>query len=66
MESVTTGHYAIDHDDMGVNYWRVSQLQRLGIPSPTSRVYARRVDWRDVAWLVQRGCPPVLALRIVS
>jgi hypothetical protein len=66
MESVTTGHFAIDHDDMVVNDWRVSQLERLGIPSPMSRVYARRVDWHEVARLVQHGCPPLLALRIVS
>ena len=28
-------------------------------------VYADHIDWHQVARLVQRGCPPRLALRIV-
>jgi hypothetical protein len=66
MEPATNRPESIDHDELLVNNWRVSQLERLGIPAPLSAVYARRVDWHQVARLVQRGCPPLLALRIVS
>jgi len=43
----------------------VSQLTRLGIPGPLAEIYADRIDWHQVARLVQHGCPPRLALRIV-
>ena len=66
MEPLTTDHYAIGRDDMLVHDWRVSQLTRLGIPGPLAEVYADRIDWHQVARLVRRGCPPRLALRIVS
>ena len=45
--------------------WRVSQLKRLGLSGPLVEIYADRIDWHQVARLVQRGCPPYLALRIV-
>jgi hypothetical protein len=38
---------------------------RLGIPGPLAEIYADRIDWHQVARLVQHGCPPRLALRIV-
>ena len=60
-----TDHEAIDHDESPVHNWRVSQLKRLGIPGPLAETYADRIDWHQVARLVQRGCPPRLALRIV-
>jgi hypothetical protein len=60
MEPPTTGH-----DDLSVHSWRVSQLTRLGIPGPLAEVYADRIDWHQIARLVQLGCPPRLALRIV-
>jgi hypothetical protein len=43
----------------------VSQLERLGLPGPLAEIYADRIDWHQIARLVQRGCPPWLALRIV-
>ena len=52
-------------DDLVVHNWRVSQLARLGIPVPLAEIYADRIDWHQVARLVQRGCPARLALRIV-
>jgi hypothetical protein len=66
MEPGTTGHEAIDHDEQSVHNWRVSQLKRLGIPGPLAEIYAGRIDWHQIARLVERGCPPRLALRIVS
>jgi hypothetical protein len=65
MEPPITGHDAISHGDMLVHNWRVSQLTRLGISEPLAEIYADRIDWHQIARLVQRGCPPRLALRIV-
>ena len=60
-----TGHDAIDHDEPPVHNGRVSQLKRLGIPGLLAEMYADRIDWHQIARLVQRGCPPRLALHIV-
>jgi hypothetical protein len=65
MEPPIAGHDAISRDDMLVYNWRVSQLTRLGIPRPVAEIYADHIDWHQVTRLVQRGCPPHLALRIV-
>jgi hypothetical protein len=66
MKSPTTGPEAIGHDDSLVHNWRVSQLERLGVPGPLAELYADCIDWHQVARLVRRGCPPQLALRIVG
>jgi hypothetical protein len=55
----------MSRNDMLVHNWRVSQLTRLGISGPLAEIYADGVDWHQIARLVQRGCPPHLALRIV-
>ncbi len=57
--------YIADRDELLVHNWRVSQLMRLGIPGSLAELYADRIDWHQVARLVQRGCPALLALRIV-
>jgi hypothetical protein len=57
---------AIEHDRQLVHKWRAAQLRRLGIPEPLAEAYAERLDWHQVAELVQRGCPPRLALRIAG
>ncbi len=64
MEPALTGHERIAHDDPLVHKWRASQLTRLGIPGPLAELYADHLDWHQVARLVQRGCPALLALRI--
>ena len=56
----------MDREERSVHDWRVSQLTRLGIPGPPADVYADRIDWHQIARLVQRGCPPQLALRIAG
>jgi hypothetical protein len=43
----------------------VARLTRLGVPGSLAEVYADRLDWHQVARLVQRGCPPQLALCII-
>jgi hypothetical protein len=65
MEPSATGQQAVDHDRKAVHDWRVSQLMRLGFPGPLAEVYADRIDWHQVARLVQGGCPARLVLRIV-
>ena len=57
-------HEAIDHHDP-VHEWRVWQLSRLGVPWSLAQTVADQIDWHQVARLVQRGCPPRLALHIV-
>ena len=39
---------------------------RLGIPAPLAEVYADRIDWHQIARLVQCSCPARLALRIAG
>jgi hypothetical protein len=67
MEPPMTSYDAIHKDEStSVHQWRVAQVTRLGIPKPTADLYADHIDWHQVARLVQRGCSPLLALRIVS
>jgi hypothetical protein len=56
---------AIDHDAPLVHARRVIRLMRLGIPAALAEAYADRLDWHHVAGLAHRGCPPLLALRII-
>ncbi len=56
--------HPVDHERLLVHNWRVARLIRLGIPRALAEVYAHRLDWHQVARLVQHGCPPPLALRI--
>ena len=58
-------HEAIDHDDLLVHEWRVTQLTRLEIPGSLAQAAAGHVDWHQLARLVRGGCPPRLALQIV-
>jgi hypothetical protein len=69
-ESIMTTHGAIEGgavegEELLVHDWRVDRLTRLGVPGSLAQVYADRLDWHQVARLVQRGCPPRLALRII-
>jgi hypothetical protein len=58
-------HEVIEHDEYPVHQWRVIQLKRLGIPGPLAEADADNVDWHQIARLIQHGCPPRLALRII-
>lgn len=59
-------HEVINHGERNrVHEWRAAQLRRLGVPPPLAEADADHVDWHQIARLVQRGCSPVLALRIV-
>ena len=58
-------HEAAGDEKLLVHNWRVARLTQLGIPGPLAEVDADHLDWHQVARLVQHGCPPQLALRIV-
>jgi hypothetical protein len=61
---VAAGKTAADHEKRRLHEWRVAQLVCLGIARSVAEVDADYVDWHQIAQLVQRGCPPRLALRI--
>ena len=58
-----TTYQADDGEELLVHDWRVDRLTRLGVAGSLAEAYADRLDWHQVARLVQRGCPPRLALR---
>jgi hypothetical protein len=64
--AVTAPHETIEQRAGAVHDWRVSQLTRLGLAWPVAEAVADRVDWHEVAKLVQRGCPAALAVTIVD
>jgi hypothetical protein len=48
-----------------VREWRAEQLRRLGVSSILAEPFADDVDWHALSALIERGCPPRLALEIV-
>jgi hypothetical protein len=54
-----------DCQDVRIQEWRAEQLRRLGVPRTLADTFAQLVDWHEVAKLVERGCAPRIALRIV-
>jgi hypothetical protein len=65
MKPAITGRDAAEEEEQLVHDWRVARLAQFGIPHSLAEVYADHIDWHQIARLVQRGCPPRLALRIV-
>ena len=53
-----------ESEEVRVHAWRVEQLRKLGISTDIASAVASPVDWHEVARLVQKGCPPHLALDI--
>jgi hypothetical protein len=53
-----------ESEEVRVYAWRVEQLGKLGFSAMIADAVASLVDWHDIARLVQRGCPPELALEI--
>jgi hypothetical protein len=54
-----------DDEEVAIREWRAHQLQRLGLSRLLAHTFGDRVDWHEVAKLVERGCTPDLALEIV-
>jgi hypothetical protein len=70
MEPILTPLENLDNEDddgetLLVHAWRTEQLRGLGLPRILAETFADLVDWHAIAALVERGCPPVLALEIV-
>jgi hypothetical protein len=66
MEPTTTinRHEASDEDQL-IHDWRAAQLKRLGTPEWLADIVADRIDWHEIAALVERGCSARLAVDIV-
>lgn len=64
--ATATSHEAIDSKTDAVHAWRVNRLAGLGLARPVAEAIADRVDWHEVARLVQLGCPASLAVAIVG
>ena len=58
----------IETETERVERWRTSELMRVGLPGDDAVALAARldVDLHEAIELVQRGCPPELAIRILS
>lgn len=52
-------------EDRRIHAWRTERLQQLGLPAALAGAFAGLVDWHELATIVERGCPPMLALEIV-
>jgi hypothetical protein len=52
-------------EEAAVHEWRAERLVQLGISAIVAQAVASFVDWHDLARLIDRGCPPELALEIV-
>jgi predicted component of type VI protein secretion system len=52
-------------EDARVYAWRAERLSGLGLSNLVASAVASFVDWHEIARLVERGCPPELALEIV-
>jgi hypothetical protein len=66
MQPPGSASHAVERETRSVHNWRVSQLNRLGVRRILAEVYADRIDWHQIARLIQQGCPPEVALRIVG
>lgn len=64
--TVTALQETIDQCAHAVHTWRVNRLTRLGLAWPVAEAVADRVDWYEVTKLMQRGCPPALAVTILD
>jgi hypothetical protein len=62
--NLATDITASDRERAVVHEWRRERLQSLGLPKGLAESFADFVDWHLVADLVERGCPPPLALAI--
>jgi hypothetical protein len=52
-------------EEVLVQAWQTEQLRRLGLSRVLAQAFAGRIDWHELAALVEQGCPADLALEIV-
>jgi hypothetical protein len=66
MEPTTTiDRQKVTDEGQLIHDWHAAQLERLGIPAWLADIVADRIDWHEIAALVERGCSARLALDIV-
>jgi hypothetical protein len=65
---MAAAHDIIETELDRVERWRTAELMRVGFPGDDAVALAARfdVDLHEAITLVQRGCPPELAIRILS
>ncbi|HJU36707.1 MAG TPA: hypothetical protein VJ716_04735 [Gaiellaceae bacterium] len=65
---MAAAHDIIETELDRVERWRTAELMRVGFPGDDAVALAGRfdVDLHEAIALVQRGCPPELAIRILS
>lgn len=65
---MTTAHEIIETELDRVERWRTAELMRVGFAGDDAVALAARleVDLHEAIALVQRGCPPELAVRILG
>ncbi|HEY1564543.1 MAG TPA: hypothetical protein VGF72_07670 [Gaiellaceae bacterium] len=64
---MAAAHDIIETELDRVERWRTAELMRVGFPGDDAVALAARldIDLHDAIALVQRGCPPELAIRIL-
>ena len=65
---MTTAHEIIETELDRVERWRTAELMRVGFAGDDAVALAARldIDLHGAIELVQRGCPPELAVRILG
>jgi hypothetical protein len=65
---MAAAHDIIETELDRVERWRTAELMRVGFPGDDAVALAARpdVDLHEAIELVRRGCPPELAIRILS
>jgi hypothetical protein len=61
-------HDIVETELERVERWRTAELMRVGFPGDDAVALAARtdVDLHEAIELIQRGCPPELAVRILG
>ena len=64
----TAAYEIVETESERVERWRTAELMRVGFPGDDAVALAARtdVDLHEAIELVQRGCPPELAVRILG
>jgi hypothetical protein len=59
---------ALDPDSEPVAFWRWRQLRAAGVPAALAAALARdcAIDLHSLLGLIDKGCPPELAVRILA
>ena len=67
LETMTAAELKIESELERIERWRAEALERAGYPAEAARALAARhdIDLHSATDLVEQGCPPEIALRIL-